>query len=275
MKAKILIVIIVAAVLLIAAYAMFIPSGIDDKKPMALITVSLTDTTDGSVLTADLNVGDPTNQLSVIKPMVQMKPLSAYEQTVHVYSTHQYTLQIKAIFTYNGERIKSYSNATFIVFAQKSINGAEYCMYNDEILTQVNSKGAGQGGDPVSSELVRSDFFFTITDTIPSAPSTESVGMNPEDPYYCYGKSTAGGALDTQLLRGVDLDDWMIHCAIRVAGLGDGGEPVTGEVEAALQIHADVAESAGTISVSVDEMFANVNDGALGDPAMLICAAKD
>lgn len=275
MKGKIVIAIVVAALVVFMGYALLIPQGVSGNKPMAMITVNLKDETSGNVVTANTNLGDPSNTLSVITPRVQMKPLTTYNQTVQVESTHQYTLLLKAFFNYSGKSIKTYNEASFKVLGQKSINGQEYVMYTNAIINNVKTYGGGPSGGGSGGATPRAAFFFNSTQKIAAQPGSDSMGMDQADPFYSYGTPTYSGVLAPLVLTGAVLDMWVIHIEIKVSGTGLAGENVTGTVKGDLVLHASVTDTTAGISVSVNGMSATVSDiGIAATNSIPMCAVR-
>ncbi len=274
MKGKIIAALIVAALVAVVAFAVLVPPGVDKSRPMAVVTIDLKDDTNGNVLTADTNLGDPSNTLSVITPTVQMRPLTTYNQTVEVESTHHYSLALKAIFSYSGKYIKTYQDANFIVSGQKSINGQMYVLYTNAIISNVKAAGSPiSGGSGVSNAA----FFFNGTNSIAPTPGTDSTGMDPMDPFYCFGTPTFSGVLAPTLLLGSNLDMWVFHVKISVHGIGQTGANVTGTVSGELVLHASVIDTTAGITITVGGMSANVSDVGMPATVMIIpmCVVRE
>lgn len=250
----------VIATIGILAFVLVIPSGVSNKAPQAQIEVVITDLNTSDMIHAAAVVGNPTNTVSVYKPVIKFEPLSTFEQTVQVYSGHYYSIAVKAIYKYSGSNIKSFNNATVYIFAQKGIAGIEYGMYNNEIIQKVSLAGPG---DPTKTPY-RFNFFYVGQEQIPSSAATETIGMNPDDPYTKYAPvsydAVVGSASQLKAITGVDLDSWVFHCRIFVGATDMDGNIVVGQVTADLVLHASVTPSGGSISLSIDGMSANINE---------------
>jgi len=260
----------VIAIVGILAFALVIPSGVSSKAPQATIEVTITDLGTGGTIKAAAVVGEPTNTASVYKPVINFKPLSTFEQTVDVFADHEYSISVKTIYKYSGTNIQSFENVTVYIFAQKSINGAENNMWNNEIIQKVTKAGSGDA----TKMPYRLNFFYVGNDILTSDPMTQgttTIGMNPSDPFTKLAPTSKasvgvsspifiGGSINSLLkpITGADLNGWTIHCKIFVGGVDMAGNFIIGMVEATLVLHANVTLAGGSISLSIDGMSANI-----------------
>ncbi len=266
MKGKIIAAIGIAALVILVSYMVLIPQGVSSGKPMAKVTLTVTDITNGDDFVAELNLGDPTNQLAVTKPVIPLRPLatvSGDQVNLSVASSHVYDIAMSAVFTYTGTHISTYKNATFSVFADKSVGGSQWVMYNDQTLAKVKSRTSGSGGDPVASSLSSWDFVANSTKDIAASPG--QAGLDMLSPFVFMGQRTVAGAMNAEVIHGADLNMWNIHLRIAVTGTDEAGTPVTGHVDAGLIIRAHISDTGGSISVTIDSMKAGVEDTTTGN----------
>jgi len=255
---------IVVGVLIVAALvvvALVIPYGLKAKEPQAKITVFLEDMGTGQTFSAQVTVGEPSNGLSMKKPAMVFKPLAAWEsnQTVKVYSTHQYKIWISVSVDYKGDKIKIYNKAEAAFMGRSGT----YYLLNDEIMCAPDIP----------------DKMAVHVSQIPVTASPITIGMNSNDPFFGAGSidgsdwamylSIYGSPqvhheppLNGVHFAGIGIEGISLECTINIYGTANDGTAQIGTVDAKLLLHADTSASGGSVSVSVVGMSASVTESA-------------
>ena len=227
-------------IVVILAFAV-VPSGISSGAPNGVMTIYMKDESTGQVFSAELEIGQPTNTMSVFKPVVSFHPLTVYgNQSVAVFDADYYSFWVSVDFSYSGDKMTSFGSSR-AVFSAKTGDGTVIisdAMYDVRHTTLVVNYTAAL---PAPGQIM----------TIASPSSAPFVIVTT-------GGWSATSPWNNVPLRGFHLDGAKITIAVSVNGIDINNKAVVGTIDAVLSIATTQAPS-GSIMVTIDSMSAGVD----------------
>lgn len=269
MKGKILVGAIAVLIVAVFAFGFLIPYGIEASAPRATVQIYVQDVEEnGDIMSASVDIGQPSNTLALKRPDISFKPLMAFNQTVKVYPTHQYKIWVTVTFDYTGKDIKTYDRAEATILAKNGL----MMLINTHILNTGGAPGGPTGATPARTV----DSFKLVSTVSPVGTPPIALGMDPADPYFgantiestgvtmyklIYGTPQAPQAPSDGSAGGIGIEGITIDCTVAVYGTANDGTAIVGTVTATLVLHADtsVGGTGGSISVSVTDMGAGIS----------------
>ena len=212
-----------------------IPSGVSSGAPNGILTIYLKDESTGQVFSAELEIGQSTNTMSVFKPMTSFHPLTVSgNQTVAVFEQDMYSFWMSVDFSYRGDKMTSFDSSHAVFSAKTGIN----IVIENEPMNAV--------GHTV--------LIVNYTGILPEPGQTMTIASPSNAPF----KIVTTGPYSSIPLRGFHLNGAKLTIAVSVNGIDINNKAVIGTMDAVLSIKTTAAPS-GSISVSIDGMSAGVN----------------
>ena len=231
-------------IVVILAFAV-VPSGISSGAPNGVMTIYMKDESTGQVFSAELEIGQPTNTMSVFKPVVSFHPLTVYgNQTVAVFDSDCYSFWVSVSFSYSGDKMTSFDSSQATFWA---------------------STAPGTGSIIVSQPMhtARQNILtVNYTGALPGPGVTMTIASPITEPFaivVSQGTGTGPTSWWNKLpLLGSDLNGAKIHIGVSIDGTDINNKAVIGVIDAVLTIMTTPAPN-GSISIAIDSMSAGVN----------------
>ena len=235
----------VGLVTIVILAIVLIPSGISSSRPNGLLTIYLKNDATGQEYKAELSLGQPTNTMSVFKPVVNFHPLTLYgNQTIPVVNLDRYSFRMSVDFSYGGTDITTFDSARADFYA--------ICHTGLFVVT------------PTMYASTTQSYKMTVlsvpySSSLPAPGETLTINTSATDPFYKLMTGTIGqsSSADGNRLVGADLNYLKISLEVLVYGTDINGKAVVGSMDALMTIRT-TSGALGSISVTIDSMNASV-----------------